>query len=67
MPVRGRQVHAMTDADRDVARRSEDSVVDGVPAADRWRLRLVAVRSSVYDRYYGAMSNPVLWFLQHRL
>ncbi len=30
-------------------------------------LRLVQVPPEVHDRFYGVISNPLLWFVQHRL
>jgi trehalose 6-phosphate synthase len=58
---------AMTDADRQVAQRSEDNTIGGDGGEDPWRLRFVVMPCGVYERYYNLMSNPVLWFLQHSL
>jgi trehalose 6-phosphate synthase len=30
-------------------------------------LRLVEIDPEVHDRFYGVISNPLLWFIQHRL
>ncbi|MCJ7510492.1 MAG: trehalose-6-phosphate synthase [Dehalococcoidia bacterium] len=58
---------AMTDADRQVAQRSEDNIIGGDSEEHPWRVRFVVVPDGVYERYYNLVSNPVLWFLQHSL
>jgi trehalose 6-phosphate synthase len=58
---------AMTEADRQVAQKSEGNTVGGDGGEDPWRLRFVVAPGGVYERYYNLMSNPVLWFLQHSL
>ena len=58
---------AMTDADRQVAQRSEGNIIGGDSEEHPWRVRFVVVPCGIYERYYNLMSNPVLWFLQHSL
>lgn len=46
------------------AEHGEDSfAVDGGPL----RVRLVDVDKEAYEKYYGVISNPMLWFIQHYL
>jgi trehalose 6-phosphate synthase len=59
---------AMTEGDRQVARRNSDGNGTAVVAGDdACRLRMVLVSKETYDRYYNLMSNAVLWFIQHSL
>jgi trehalose 6-phosphate synthase len=56
---------AMNDAEREVAsagRRRQRS-----PSGSAFALRLVAHDPAVYERFYGVVANPVLWFVQHGL
>jgi trehalose 6-phosphate synthase len=69
---------AMTDADRTVApalaanatgklaRRVAELVAEALPDQDV-RLRLEPIDRDVFDRYYGAIANPFLWFVQHQM
>ncbi len=56
---------AMTDAEHDVA--ADGPVAQRSPGGSAFRLRLVAHEPHVYERFYGVIANPVLWFVQHRL
>jgi trehalose 6-phosphate synthase len=58
---------AMTEGDRQVARRNGNGNGTAVAGGDAWRLRMVLVSKETYDRYYNLMSNAVLWFIQHSL
>jgi trehalose 6-phosphate synthase len=43
-------------------------LADGEPAEGRvLPLRMVEVPREVHDPFYGVVSNPLLWFVQHRL
>jgi trehalose 6-phosphate synthase len=52
----------VTQADREMAGREHVSEF-----AEARRLRLVSTPRHVYDLFYGAFCNPLLWFLQHSL
>ena len=60
--------HAMSDAD---TRAMGDAAPDGLAEVSRegfqYRLQLVGTPDEVYERHYGIISNPLLWFVQHRL
>jgi trehalose 6-phosphate synthase len=56
---------AMTEGDRRLAREVGDDYIDWSQGDSRYRLRFVAPAESEYDDYYGRISNPLLWFLQH--
>ena len=69
---------AMTDADRTaapalapnasgaLARRIADLVAEALPGQDV-RLHLETIARDVFDRYYGEIANPFLWFVQHQM
>lgn len=52
----------VTQADREMAGREHVSEF-----AEARRLRLVSTPRHVYELFYGAFCNPLLWFLQHSL
>jgi trehalose 6-phosphate synthase len=56
---------AISNEDREVAAEGtvEATAADGSP----YRLRLVGHDPSAWELHYHVMSNPVLWFVQHRL
>ena len=59
---------AMTHEDRVVADENAGSALDDVARdGSPYRLRLVAHDDEAYHRYYNVISNPLLWFVQHRL
>jgi trehalose 6-phosphate synthase len=69
---------AMSDGDRtaapglapnasgSLARRVHDLVAEALPDQDV-RLRFVSIDPDVFDRYYGTIANPFLWFVQHQM
>lgn len=60
--------NAISEADRDEAKRLSGSVVavdDG--RGKSWRLRLVETDPEAYRRFYSVIANPLLWFVQHLL
>jgi len=69
---------AMTDADRTaapalaadasgaLAKRVADLVAGALPGQDV-RLHLETIERAVFERYYGAIANPFLWFVQHQM
>lgn len=56
---------AMTDADREMAHRSADGLIDWPMGPHHFRLRFVASDPQAYDGLYNTIANPLLWFLQH--
>jgi trehalose 6-phosphate synthase len=56
---------AMTDAERDLA--AGGLLAQRASRGSGFGLRLVAHDPEVYERFYGVIANPVLWFVQHRL
>jgi trehalose 6-phosphate synthase len=69
---------AMTDGDRTaapaligdaspaLAARVRALVADALPGQDI-RLHLESIEPAVFDRYYAAIANPFLWFVQHQM
>jgi trehalose 6-phosphate synthase len=57
----------MTEEDRVVAAEQEGSFSEETAGGATYRLRLVAHDPAAYDRFYNALANPTLWFLQHYL
>ncbi|TMC62842.1 MAG: trehalose-6-phosphate synthase [Chloroflexi bacterium] len=69
---------AMTDADRiaapalgakasgALAERVAALVAEALPEQDL-QLRLETIERDVFERYYGAVANPFLWFVQHQM
>jgi trehalose 6-phosphate synthase len=49
-----------------LARRVHDLVAEALPDQDV-RLRFVSIDPDVFDRYYGTIANPFLWFVQHQM
>ena len=58
---------AMTEEDRVVAGESPGAVAEVGADGSAYRLRLVAHERDDFDRFYNVFSNPMLWFVQHRL
>jgi trehalose 6-phosphate synthase len=58
---------AMTEEDRAVAAERDGSFVEETADGVSYRLRLVSHDAAAYDRFYNALANPTLWFLQHYL
>lgn len=56
---------AMTEADREMAQRSAEGLIDWPMGPNRFRLRFVVSDPESYDGYYNIIANPLLWFLQH--
>ena len=56
---------ALSEEDHAVA--AEGPVHETAQGGSHYRLRLVAHPPEAYDLYYNVVSNPALWFLQHRL
>jgi trehalose 6-phosphate synthase len=56
---------AMTEGDRKLAAESGNEFVDWAHNDYRYRLKYVAADPQEFKDYYGAISNPLLWFLQH--
>ena len=57
-------VSAMTEAERQQAAASGDALRAPLLEQEIY-LRFVAVPRAVYQRYYYAFCNPLLWFIQH--
>jgi trehalose 6-phosphate synthase len=58
---------AMSEADRQQARRSPGGRLDVVMAEAKYGLRLIDVDADTYERFYNGVSNRILWFLHHQL
>jgi trehalose 6-phosphate synthase len=56
---------AMTEADREQARDSQDGLIQWRNEDSSFELRFVSPEPEDYRRYYNEISNPLLWFLQH--
>lgn len=60
--------HAMSDADTTAMATAPVSGLSEVSREGfRYNLRLVGTPDDEYERHYGIISNPLLWFVQHRL
>jgi trehalose 6-phosphate synthase len=58
---------AMTEEDRAVAAEHDGSFAEATADGASYRLRLISHDPAAYDRFYNALANPTLWFLQHYL
>src|SRR4051794_32510485 len=58
---------AMSDEDRLVAGEHGQEPIEEERNGVKYWLRLVAHDQLAYDRYYNAVSNGTLWFIQHYL
>lgn len=61
---------AMTEGDRaraEVARQQDELLISPAGRRPDFRVRFVVPTPEAYDQYYGVISNPLLWFLQHYL
>lgn len=56
---------AMTEGDRRLASETTSEYTDWSQGDQRYRLRFVTPSKQEFNDYYGAISNPLLWFLQH--
>jgi trehalose 6-phosphate synthase len=56
---------AMTEGDRQVARREGAQRFHSPEADEQMYLRFVDPPRKAYNRYYNVFSNPLLWFIQH--
>jgi trehalose 6-phosphate synthase len=54
---------ALSEGDKQLGGPFEETARDGSP----YRMRFVVHDPDAYDRFYNVVSNPVLWFVQHRL
>ena len=59
---------AMTDEDIAAAQRSGgEPFAIRAPDGEEYRVKLVASDPEAYERFYGIIANPLLWFIQHYL
>jgi trehalose 6-phosphate synthase len=59
---------AMTDGDKQKAENSQgEPFTVSASGGDEYEVRLVTSEEQAYDRFYNAVSNPMLWFIQHYL
>jgi trehalose 6-phosphate synthase len=59
---------ALSDEDRVVAAEADGEPFEEVDrSGNRFRLLLVDIDRTDYDRYYNVFANPLLWFVQHGL
>ena len=58
---------AMSETDRSVASVSPLDAPPLVPDGYSLRTRFVLTEPNEYELYYNVFSNPILWFVQHRL
>lgn len=56
---------AMTEGDRRAAEESAGEFIDWSQGDYRYRLKYLTPDPATFKDYYGAISNPLLWFLQH--
>jgi len=56
---------AMTDGDREAANQAGNDYIDWSQGDQRYQLRFVTPGKQEFHDYYGVISNPLLWFLQH--
>ncbi|HEY6329578.1 MAG TPA: trehalose-6-phosphate synthase, partial [Blastocatellia bacterium] len=56
---------AMTEGDRKIAAEHGSEFIDWSHNDQHYRLKFVTSDPREYKDYYGAISNPLLWFLQH--
>ncbi len=56
---------AMTEGDRNLADEVGNEYIKWSQGEYQYRLRFVAPSEEAYNDYYGRISNPLLWFLQH--
>jgi trehalose 6-phosphate synthase len=60
--------HALGDGDVEASRQAGDAAFDEMSRdGARYRLRFVGAPDATYELYYNTISNPLLWFLHHRL
>lgn len=58
-------VSPMSDGDRKICEGSQNGRMETPVNGGKLKLRFVLTPQDVYDRYYSAFANPLLWFLQH--
>ena len=56
---------AMTEGDRKRAAESEGELIAWAQGDNKYHLKFVLPNEEEYKDYYGVISNPLLWFLQH--
>jgi trehalose 6-phosphate synthase len=56
---------ALTDGDRKLASQTAGGCADWSEGDQRYRLKFIVPEKKEFDDYYGVISNPLLWFLQH--
>ncbi|MCI0487978.1 MAG: trehalose-6-phosphate synthase [Blastocatellia bacterium] len=56
---------AMTEGDRDLAAEVGGEHIAWAQGDNKYHLRFVVPAEEEYNDYYGVISNPLLWFLQH--
>ena len=60
-------VSPMGDADRQAAAQAENGRVCARMNGSSVQLCFVTTEPDVFERFYGAFANPLLWFLQHNM
>lgn len=58
---------AMSEGDRQQARRSPGGRLDVVVGDAKYALRMIEVDTATYEHFYNGVSNRLLWFLHHQL
>src|SRR5262249_45910715 len=56
---------AMTEGDRKVAAQTGGEYIDWSQGDQRYRLKFITPGKQEFKDYYGVISKPLLWFLQH--
>ena len=56
---------AMSEGDRTMVAQAGSTALRWENETTQYDLRFVTVDQATYDAYYGTISNPLLWFLQH--
>ncbi len=56
---------AMSEGDRVMAQTAGETALHWEHEASQFDLRFITIEPEMYQAYYGTVSNPLLWFLQH--
>ncbi|MHB1415343.1 MAG: trehalose-6-phosphate synthase, partial [Chloroflexota bacterium] len=58
---------AMSDEDRQIAAGKTQTAITGLRPDGNLSVRFVAPPTAQYQLFYNVFSNPILWFVQHKL
>jgi len=57
----------ISDSDREIAKRNKDKAIKVNTANTNYRIRYILPDKKSYNKYYGIIANPLLWFIHHYL